>query len=152
MTSVSRAKRAAAAALLLLLFTLTSLCMQHAHASIFEPQRFPVLSLSAFERRVLRECPCSETSQCLPVGFGVRADDMPSLRQEKKEVFAFSVTTSDQWKHYDWEQVRPIVCGCSWVVAAHSDLFLRAGVVYQFVYLLLLVSDSHKVSSPAPTT
>lgn len=75
-------------------------------ALVYEPAGFPVHALSAFERSTLLECPCRtqqrDTSLCLPVWM---EDTHQATAQPKKEVFAFSVTSTDQWKHYDWEQV-----------------------------------------------
>lgn len=88
--------------LLLLLLSLWALCA-HARAAVFSYENFPSQLLSAFERTVLRACPCEKPEMCLPVSFGANANATPL---SKKEVFAFSVTTLDQWKLYDWNQVR----------------------------------------------
>lgn len=86
--------------LLLLLLSLWALCA-HACAAVFSYESFPSQTLSAFERTALRACPCEKPELCLPVSFGANATPL-----NKKEVFAFSVTTLDQWKLYDWDQVR----------------------------------------------
>ncbi|CAH0479485.1 unnamed protein product [Peronospora belbahrii] len=55
----------------------------------------------------LRNCPCpsssdelSSSSLCLPVDF--------TGKKYRKEVFAFSVTTTDRWKLYDWEKLTTV--------------------------------------------
>lgn len=81
---------------LLLLLSLWALYAE-ARAAVFSYQSFPSQPLRAFERT----CPCEKPELCLPISFGANATP-----PGKKEVFAFSVTTSDQWKLYDWDQVR----------------------------------------------
>lgn len=109
--------------LLLLPLLLLLLCADWTSASIFAPYRFPLpsnydaafpkLRLSDFERAALTKCPCGDVSLCLPLAFsgGSNAQLSATTKKQKgkkgkKEVYAFSVTTTDEWKRYDWEQVR----------------------------------------------
>uniref|UniRef100_K3WX45 GH18 domain-containing protein n=1 Tax=Globisporangium ultimum (strain ATCC 200006 / CBS 805.95 / DAOM BR144) TaxID=431595 RepID=K3WX45_GLOUD len=113
----------ASALLLLLLLLLTPSGRSRAH--VYAPQGFPIHTLSAFERSVLLECPCrvqqtrrddadhtasKEISLCLPVVANAVQQSIATQQQQKKkkEVFAFSVTSTDQWKSYDWEQLTTV--------------------------------------------
>lgn len=66
---------------------------------------FPTHLLTQEDRVRLDKCPCNDhgsasKSLCLPIDF--------AGKKPRKEVFAFSVTKNDTWKHYDWDQVTTI--------------------------------------------
>jgi Di-N-acetylchitobiase len=69
---------------------------------------------SPFEIEQLRACPCATRSLCLPVVFTTRTTP------GKKEVFAFSVSTDDRWKQYDWDRVTTIAWNVDKELLCHA--------------------------------
>ncbi|TDH72338.1 uncharacterized protein CCR75_003425 [Bremia lactucae] len=61
-------------------------------------------TLTQEEQNRLNKCPCTSDfgskSLCLPVDF--------SIEKPRKEVFAFSITTENKWKNYDWDTVTTV--------------------------------------------
>ncbi|DAZ95163.1 TPA: LOW QUALITY PROTEIN: hypothetical protein N0F65_012417, partial [Lagenidium giganteum] len=56
--------------------------------------------LNEFELAALQRCPCGSEELCLPVHW--------KQRVKKKELFAFSITNTSQWQHYDWEHLTTV--------------------------------------------